>query len=311
MEKKAHALMAGIFTLTLLIVAIMLGLWFNRDKVNWVPYEIATALSVPGLNPQAAVRYRGLDVGRVEEILFDPGAPGRLLIRIGVKPDTPITESTYGSLGYQGVTGIAYVQLDDDGSHPVKLNSSKQHIARITMRPSLLDNLQSKGLAILQQTEILSKRFNALLEPNNQKAMLEAFASVNKAALEIETIPKQLQPTLAKLPALSAEAQQTLASLTKLSKEIGVLSTNLNVAVSKLQSPDGALAKVANASDRVSAAADKIETEVSPLTREMRTTMRALDRTLDDFSQHPQRIIFGNESIAPGPGEAGYVAPVK
>ena len=46
---------------------MLIGLWLNRDRVERVPYEIATKLSIPGLNPQAAVRYRGLDVGKVDE----------------------------------------------------------------------------------------------------------------------------------------------------------------------------------------------------------------------------------------------------
>ncbi|MFD2270453.1 MlaD family protein [Undibacterium arcticum] len=148
---------------------VLIGLWLNRDREVRVPYEMATKLSVPGLNPQAAVRYRGLDVGKVDEIAFDPQVPGQILVHISVKPDTPITFSTYGTLGYQGVTGIAYIQLDDDGIGQERVVSNKNRIARIEMRPSLLDNLQSKGLQILQQTEELTKRFNTLLEAGNQK----------------------------------------------------------------------------------------------------------------------------------------------
>jgi len=66
----------------------------------------ASLRSVPGLNPQAVVRYRGLDIGRVEAISFDPKVPGQILIHIGIRPDTPITKSTYATLGTQGVTGV-------------------------------------------------------------------------------------------------------------------------------------------------------------------------------------------------------------
>jgi hypothetical protein len=76
MENRSHALTTGFFTITLLIAAILFGLWFNRDRVERVPYQIATALSVPGLNPQAPVRYRGLDVGKVGGIAFDPQVAG-------------------------------------------------------------------------------------------------------------------------------------------------------------------------------------------------------------------------------------------
>jgi phospholipid/cholesterol/gamma-HCH transport system substrate-binding protein len=304
MENKAHALMAGIFTLALLTAAILIALWLNRDRVERVPYELATKLSVPGLNPQAAVRYRGLDVGRVDGISFDPKVPGQILVHISVKPDTPITQSTYGILGYQGVTGIAYVQLDDDGSKPVKVPSSKNQIARIEMRPSLLDNLQSKGMAILVQTEELTKRFNTLLDPANQKAMLAAFDNVSKAATEIEAIPHQLQPTLDKLPALTKEAQLTLASIARLSTDVNKLTT-------ALQASGGPIAKISDSADQLGAVANKIEIEALPLTSDLRATMRSINRTMHDLNERPQSILFGAPGMTPGPGEPGFAAPTK
>jgi phospholipid/cholesterol/gamma-HCH transport system substrate-binding protein len=297
MENKAHALIAGLFTIVLLTAAVLIAIWFNRDRVERVPYELATKLSIPGLNPQAAVRYRGLDVGRVDEISFDPNVPGQILVHISVNPDTPITRSTYGTLGYQGVTGIAYVQLDDDGSQPVKKPSSKQQVARIEMRPSLLDNLQSKGLAILQQTEELSKRANALLAPENQQKMLAAFDNVSSAATEIAKIPRQLQPTLAELPRLTAEARLSLASISKLSNT--------------LQAKGGAIDKFSGAADQVGAMSDKLELEVVPLVHDTRATMRLFDRTLENLNERPQSLLFGSGAETPGPGEPGFSAPAR
>jgi phospholipid/cholesterol/gamma-HCH transport system substrate-binding protein len=299
MENKSHAFMVGVFTLTLLVAAILIGLWLNRDNEETVPYQIATKLSVPGLNPQAAVRYRGLDVGRVDDIVFDPKVPGQILVNISVRPDTPITESTYAMLGYQGVTGIAYVQLDDDGSRPVKLASSENNIARIALRPSLLDTLQNKGLAILQQTEELAKRANNLLSDENQQAMVAAFANVSKAADELESIPRQLQPTLAKLPALTTQAQQSF-------KSIGQLTSNLDALTNELKQPNGTIDRLTDAIDRVGLAADSIQLEALPLSNDVRTSLRQLNRTLEGFSERPQSVLFGSRKPEPGPGEADF-----
>ena len=71
MENKSHAMIAGLFTIAMLAAVILGAIWLNRDREVRVPYQIATRLSVPGLNPQATVRYRGLEVGRVDEIVFD------------------------------------------------------------------------------------------------------------------------------------------------------------------------------------------------------------------------------------------------
>ena len=310
MENKAHALIAGIFTLVMLVAGILLAMWFNRDRVVRIPYEMATKLSVPGLSPQADVRYRGLDVGKVDEITFDPGVPGQILVHISVKPNTPITHSTYGVLGYQGVTGIAYVQLDDDGTKSTKLKSSKSQIARIEMRPSLLDNLQNRGLAILKQTEELTMRFNRLLTPENQSLMLDAFNTVSKAASAIETIPHQLEPTLEKLPALTRQADRTLNSINSLSHDVAGLSKNINGLTNKLQAPDGTVDRLGVAADQLGAAAAKVELEVAPLAGDARSTMHALDRSLDTVNNRPQSILFGTGALPPGPGEAGFVAPI-
>jgi phospholipid/cholesterol/gamma-HCH transport system substrate-binding protein len=311
MENKAHALMAGIFTIVLLIAAVLIALWFNRDRVERVPYEIATRLSVPGLNPQAGVRYRGLDVGRVDEVLFDPKIPGQILIRFSVAKNTPITHSTFATLSYQGVTGLAYVQLDDDDKDPRMLPTSKNKAARIELRPSLLDTLQIRGLAILKQTEEVAARVNTMLSDQNQIAIVKAFTDVSAAADELGKIPAQLQPTIDKLPALATKADNVLTSINKLSNDATVLTNNLNETTMRLNAPDGVLNGLNGAVDKVGSAANTFEYESGPFLSEARTSARSLNRTLETFNQRPQSILFGAGKAEPGPGETGFSAPAK
>jgi phospholipid/cholesterol/gamma-HCH transport system substrate-binding protein len=288
MENKSHALKAGIFTLILLIATILAALWLNRDRVQRVQYEMATTLPLQGLNPQATVRYRGLDVGRVDDILFDPEVLGQILVRLSVKPDTPVTESTFGMLNYQGVTGIAFIQLDDDGSKPRRLSSSEGKVPRIPLRPSLLDNLQNKGLEILEQTQVLTRQLNTLFNPANQKTIMSAFENVSQAADKIEQVPKKLEPTLERLPALAAQAEKTLASISALSE---------------------------NAGERTDAVSSAVEYDTLPrinqLTNEARTSLHVLNRTLEQFNRNPQSVLFGSPAATPGPGEPGFAAPEK
>src|SRR4051812_38009681 len=105
MENRSHALWAGFFTVAMLCVVIFAGIWLNRDKVQRTAYRITTMRAVSGLNPQAVVRYKGLEVGRVDQINFDPAVVGQIVIDISIDPDTPITQSTFATLSYQGVTG--------------------------------------------------------------------------------------------------------------------------------------------------------------------------------------------------------------
>ena len=115
MENKSHALAAGAFVLFVTALVIALAAWLARDTKLRDVYELTTSESVTGLAEQAAVRYRGIPVGKVESIDFDPQTKGNVLVRLGIKSGVPLTKSTFATLNFQGVTGLAYVQLDDAG----------------------------------------------------------------------------------------------------------------------------------------------------------------------------------------------------
>ena len=115
MENKSHAFWAGLFTIGLVTAIALAAFFFNVDRTVRVPYDLIARTNVTGLFTDAAVRYRGLGVGKVESIRFDRAHPGQIRIRILVDKNAPMTHSTFATLGFQGVTGIAFVQLDDTG----------------------------------------------------------------------------------------------------------------------------------------------------------------------------------------------------
>lgn len=289
MESKSHALMAGLFTLALLAAVLLGGWWLNRDKTEMIPYVMATKLSVSGLNPQATVRYRGLDVGKVSDIRFDTAVPGQILVFFGVRPETPMTESTFGVLAYQGVTGIAYIELNDDGSRPQPLPSSETRVAQIEMRAGLMADLQTKANGILDETQKLTRDMATLFKPENQALLINTLKSINKAAMEIEKSSRELQPTLVKLPEIADKTGKMMDSVTALSNELGELSQNLTTFVGS-----------SNTSESM--------TQLQSLAEDLHTSLQSLNTTLDQFSQRPSGLLFGAPGPTPGPGEAGYSA---
>lgn len=311
MESRSHALMAGFFTIALIALATVFALWLGRDRIQRTPYLIATKLSVAGLNLQAAVRYKGIKVGNVTDIDFDDSNPGQILLRIDVLPDTPVTPATFATLGYQGVTGIAYVQLDEDTTtSPAPAIEKISDIQRIPLRPGMMQNLELRGMAILNQTEELSKRLNSLLDPGNRKSLLTAVDNIGRAAAAWQTVPSKLEPTLDKLPVLLEQVQASAAAFKLFSADASRTSSNFNVLASKLQASDGTLAKLNLAAEHISEGVTQ-ETlpAINSLSHEARGSMRSLTRAVENLNDRPQSILFGNNAPAPGPGEAGFVAP--
>jgi phospholipid/cholesterol/gamma-HCH transport system substrate-binding protein len=241
------------------------------------------------------------------------------VIRLAVDPETPVTTTTFAKLGYQGVTGIAFIQLDDDKAGSPLLKSDKDHIAVIPLRKGFLDQLEEKGEIILKKTEEITTRIDDLLSPGNQKLMIGAFDKIGKTADAYAVIPKQLEPTLARLPELTRTAEQSMASFKELSASASKAARNYDQLATSLQAPDGPITRLSQTVDRVGGSLEGVtsdlELETLPhvvtMTDQARSSLRSVKRTADSFSDRPQSILFGVPSAAPGPGEPGFVAPTR
>ena len=145
MENRSHALIAGLFTLLLGLSAVAALWWFGgRQEIN-NEYLVTSTRNVTGLTVQAQVHFRGIRVGKVESIKLDPNNVRTTLIRISVSKDIPISRGTTAKLGFQGVTGIAHVLLEDSGRDPAPLLAERGELPRIAMQDSLVDELTDVG----------------------------------------------------------------------------------------------------------------------------------------------------------------------
>jgi phospholipid/cholesterol/gamma-HCH transport system substrate-binding protein len=236
MENKSHALAAGAFVIFVTALVIALATWLARDTTIRDVYEISSHESITGLSPQSAVRYRGIPVGKVDAIEFDKQTKGNVLIRLAIDGSAPLTQSTFATLGFQGVTGLAYVQLDDAGESKEPLETSRFKPARIPLRPSLFSNLSDQGVKLVMQVEETSKQLNLLLSAENQKVFMGALQAAGQSAAQVGAMSVRMQaiadaqfgPQRANIPALIKDTGETMRALqvtagelNKTSQEVG------------------------------------------------------------------------------------------
>ena len=162
MENRSHALIAGLFLLFLGVSAVVALWWFGGQQEDSNSYLVETRRNVTGLNPQAQVRYRGIQVGKVQSVRLDPDNVRKTLIAIRVRSDIPITRGTIARLGYQGVTGIAHVLLEDDGTDVRPLMTTGADPARIAMQDSMIQELADVGGDTLRQARELDRKSTRL-----------------------------------------------------------------------------------------------------------------------------------------------------
>lgn len=320
MENKAHALAAGTFVLLVAGLLLALAWWLTRDGSIRSEYEISSPEAVSGLNVQAGVRLKGVLVGKVQSIGFDPLTPGNVLVRIAIDSNAPITRSTVATLGYQGLTGIAHVQLDDDGSSREPLTAGGGGLPRIPVRPGLLGRLTDQGGRTLVQLEEAGKRFNALLADDNQAAVLgavgrigESAASVSKLSRDIGTLlDQQLGPVRTPIPQLVQDTRGAMQALQATAADTRLAVNDLRQTLKRLDD-SGMVERLAQGADALAQGATTLTEQTLPRLNtvgdELARASRQVGRTAQIVGDNPQSLLFGTGPTPPGPGEVGFVTP--
>ena len=321
MENRAHALAAGIFVVLLSVLLLALAAWLTRDTGQRDVYEISTRETVTGLAPQAPVRYRGVDIGKVDTIGFDRKTSGNVLIRLEVDGAAPITSDTFATLGFQGVTGLSFVQLDDSGKAATRLVPSDDAPPRIPLRPGFLAKLQEKGEKILDQVEQATMKINQVLADPNQKRLASALDNVGQAAASVSQLSTtmtailnaQFGPTRVNIPEFVKNADAALVSLRGTSDAAKTAVAEIGKTAQRLNAKDGPVDRLAEGAQGLSHAADSFNAATLPrinrATEDTSRAVRQLSRAVTGINDNPQSLIFGAGPAQPGPGETGFTPP--
>ncbi len=307
MENRAHALMAGLFTIVLVAGVIGAVVWLShKGREPALPYILVSRTSVAGLNPQAAVRYRGVEVGRVNRIRFDPQDARVILIDVGIAPRVPVTTKSFTRLGFQGITGLAFIDLDEAAGQSQPLSTGWINPARIEMRPSALQEFGDAGQLLLVRVNDIAERLNALLKEENQTRLANSLASVERMTERFVTLQEHLMPTVESLPRLTGQAQSTLTQGQDLLREMSDLARDLRRETEVLD-------RVGRGADQLGAAASDLSTQSLPalngLLSRLTRTAEALERAVETQTHDPRSLLFGETRPQPGPGEAGFRQP--
>jgi len=315
MENKSHALAAGAFVLVVAAMLVALAAWLTRDTGEHRLFEISSREGVTGLQEQAPVRYKGVTVGRVLSIALDTEKTGNVLVRFAVDGTAPMSTTTFATLGFQGVTGLAFIQLDDAGGASQALASNEDRPPRIPMRPSLMSRLSDQGAGLLNQLDEASQRVNQLLAAPNQKKLMDAIGNLGQAAANIGQVAQQ-----ANLPVLAQDASVALKSLKTNAERLGQSAESVGASADafklmseRMNAPGGTLDQIAQGTDALLATGQSLNATLVP--RINRTvddtarTVRHIGRAVETVNDNPQALLLGNGTVPPGPGEPGFVEP--
>ncbi len=265
METRANYILVGIVTLTVLLASFGFVYWIARfgDTTNSVQLEVRIPGSVTGLSVGSQVLFNGIKVGDVRKLIIDAKNPKGVVAITEVGLDTPVTSATIATLGFQGLTGQAYIELkggDPNGENILVKAQETGERAVVQADLGAVNNLIDQAQSIAGSAEKVLAGLQKFVD-DNQKPLSETIANANKFSSALAensddideflasagTLAKTLQGVSGRLETTLASAEDLLKSVDK--QKVDRIMANAEKVSAALAASSGEVGKVVSSAD--------------------------------------------------------------
>jgi phospholipid/cholesterol/gamma-HCH transport system substrate-binding protein len=308
MEAKVNLVAVGVFVIVLTVTGIASVLYLGSGKYYRKSYETYVTYmteSVAGLNVNAPVRYRGVDVGRVHAIALAPGNVEQVRITLDIERGTPVKEDTVAILETQGLTGIAFVDLTAGhrDSPPLAVKPGEEYPV-IQSGMSLMTRLEASVPTLLAGLTRVSDNVNATLDEENRRALKQTLAdlavlsrtlaaragTIDQGIADAAKATHDAARVTARLPQLVARIERSADTFDRMAGELGAAGTSARRTVDATR---GDLERFTG----------ETLPEVRALVAELRALTATLQRAADKVERNPSSLLYGRPPARRGPGE--------
>ena len=303
-------------------------LWLASGGTLQKKYDFYLAIvqeSVAGLNLNAPVKYNGVDVGKVKNIQLDPDNPERVRLIFAIERGTPIKVDTIAVLKTQGLTGIAYVELDGGARNaaPLLATGNNQYPV-IQTKPSLSTRLENVLTTVLAKLDSTSNNIDSLLSKENResfKSALTDMATISKTIAARKDLIDASIVNVARTANYTAHATQELrpiiAKVEPLLDQLMVTTNQINHSAAAIEKAGNEAAIASNSAGKVVESAgsnfERYTTETLPevqrLLGELNELSASLKRLSEQTERDPASLLRGRSAVPAGPGESSESNP--
>ncbi|MBD3240272.1 MAG: MCE family protein [Chitinivibrionales bacterium] len=144
-----------------LFVAVPLGLRLADRQNDYYAYFENESIS--GLEVGATVKFRGVPIGKVTDIAYDPHDLSRVRVELQVDGDFPLKVDMYAQIGGMSITGIKHVELSGGTDESAVLEPDSE----IETRPSVMTAITGRAEDIVVKIEVLLDHLNRMTHPDS------------------------------------------------------------------------------------------------------------------------------------------------
>lgn len=308
MEAKVNYAVVGAFVLVLGAALVAGVLWLSSGKSYRKAYDtylVYMTESVAGLDPDAPVRYRGVQVGVVRRIALAPGNVEQVQLTLDIERGTPVKQDTVAILRTQGLTGIGHIELTGGTRASAALTAeSGQDFPVIHTGPSLMMRLDAAVTTLLANLNHSSESVNELLDEKNRAAFKGLLAN-------LDTLSRTLAARSAAIDSGVVNASKALENSARVTADLPQLVERIRKSADAFDrmanEGERAAASASNAIEGARAEASQFAGEALPDARALLSELRDLTASLrnlsDQIERNPSMLIRGKSASKPGPGE--------
>lgn len=227
--------------------------------------------SVSGVTTGGKVLLRGIEIGSIRSLTFDPKDPERIFVGIEIDPDAPVYRDATATLEIFGITGLKYLELVPGSPDSGKVVSG----AVIPILPSLMTGL-------LNSLDTVARTSTRVLENLDHLTRRETQGQIDTILLDLARSSRSLAEMAEGLQAARLDSQATRVAnqVQGMVRRIDstVAAGRPDQAVLRIDSAAAALANVARRADLM---LGRSQGDVYRTLEDLKTTMR----NLTDFSQ--------------------------
>lgn len=308
MEPRAHHVLIGLFTVVSLGAALLFALWLGQTGTDrqYVWYRVIFERGVSGLSEGNTVQYSGISVGDVMELSLDPDDPRRVRVLIRVDSEVPIRQDTRAGLVLTNITGSMSVDLQGGTPEsPLLEGGHRDSPTVIIADPSTLSTVLASSEQLFTKIDSLLTNANALISEDNVDNLSRILINLERASTGMLAQGGQIDQLMMRLTSTSIQAEETLATYRQLGdKANALLDTEgrdmLASARRTLLALEASASRLDELTETNRGSLDQGMRgvgELAPALRELRSTMRNLNRVVQRLEDDPAGMLLGREPI--------------
>ena len=313
MFKGNNNLVVGLFVTIAIVAFVGFILWLTgrSGDEDVARFSLMFEKDVTGLAVGGPVNYMGVSIGSVIQMeivrrdVVNTSADKTkddqqsILIRVDIEvlERTPVDGRTFASLAFQGITGVAVVNLDSDTGRPTPLKVTDDS-------PYPLIPVRQIGFAaVLSGAPRIVDRLDSLLIQANELLGEQNRASIGRSLENVESLTQSLAGSSETIAALPGDISQTLADIQIVAHQLKTLVVDVQPGIhSTLTNLNRSSENLANLTEQLDGWMTQNEANLQRFVEEglgeapelisgTRQTMRDLEKLLLTLQEDPSQLI--------------------